>query len=93
MLILVAASGIGTKSLVLMTTGSLVAIYVLGTAAALRLLPRGSAAHRCAAVAFVAVVGLLALTGWYLLWPLAIAACALGYLRMRERGARERAER
>lgn len=91
MLILVAASGIGTKSLVLMTTGSLVAIYVLGTAAALRLLPRGSAAHRCAAVAFVAVVGLLALTGWYLLWPLAIAACALGYLRLRERGGRGRA--
>lgn len=83
MLILVAATGIGTKSLVMMTTGSLVAIYVLGTAAALRLLPRGSAAHRCAAVAFAAVVGLLALTGWYLLWPLAIAACALGYLRMR----------
>ena len=69
--------------LVLLTTGSFVTVYALGTAAALRLLPRGSRAHRSALVALVAVAALLVLTGWYLLWSLVVTACALLYLRLR----------
>ncbi|MFC0401196.1 APC family permease [Paraburkholderia rhizosphaerae] len=80
-------AGLGPRPLVLLTTGSFVAVYALGTAAALRLLPRRSVARRCAAVALVAVAALCAATGWYLLWPLAITGCALLYLRVRQRVA------
>jgi amino acid efflux transporter len=80
------AAGIGAKPLVLLTTGSFVLVYALGTAAALRLLPRGSRAHRSALFALVAVTALLLMTGWYLLWPLVLAAGALLYLRLRRRG-------
>ncbi|MEM5437577.1 APC family permease [Paraburkholderia diazotrophica] len=82
-LAVVVAAGVGPKPLVLLTTGSFVTVYALGTAAALRLLPRGSWAHRCARVALVAVAGLCCATGWYLLWPLVITGCALLYLRVR----------
>ncbi|WSN13127.1 amino acid permease [Micromonospora sp. NBC_01699] len=79
------AAGIGPKPLVLLTTGCFVLVYALGTAAALRLLPRGTRAHRSALFALVAVTALLVMTGWYLLWPLVLAAGALLYLRLRRR--------
>jgi amino acid efflux transporter len=82
-LVVVVIAGVGPKPLVLLTTGSFVTVYALGTAAALRLLPRGSWPHRCARVALVAVAGLCCATGWYLLWPLAVTGCALLYLRVR----------
>ncbi|CAB3761679.1 APC family permease [Paraburkholderia humisilvae] len=78
-------AGLGPKPLVLLTTGSFVTVYALGTAAALRLLPKRSWARRCATVALVAVAALCAATGWYLLWPLAITGCALLYLHVRQR--------
>ena len=56
-----------------------------GAAAALRLLPRGGLPHRCALLALLAVAVLVAATGRYLLWPLAVTAAALGYLRLRRR--------
>ncbi|MGV4988764.1 APC family permease [Streptomyces sp. NRAIS4] len=74
---------VGPQPLVLLTTGSFVSVYALGTAAALRLLPRGSLPHRCALLALVAVAALLVMTGWYLLWPLVVTAGALCYLRRR----------
>jgi amino acid efflux transporter len=77
----VTAAGVGVRPLVLLTTGCFVLVYALGTAAAIRLLPPGSAARRMAFVALVAVAALLAATGGYLLWPLALAAVALGYQR------------
>ncbi|MFK3980801.1 APC family permease [Micromonospora sp. NPDC050397] len=77
------AAGIGPKPLVLLTTGCFVLVYALGTAAALRLLPRGGWARRCALLALVAVTALLVMTGWYLLWPLVLAVGALLYLRLR----------
>ncbi|QYD72211.1 amino acid permease [Paraburkholderia edwinii] len=80
-------AGVGPRPLVLLTTGSFVTVYALGTAAALRLLPKRSGARRCACVALVAVAALFAATGWYLLWPLAITGCALLYLHVRERFA------
>ncbi|QNP75027.1 hypothetical protein IAG44_40190 [Streptomyces roseirectus] len=79
------AAGVGPRPLVLLTTGSFVTVYALGTAAALRLLPRGTTAHRCALVSLVAVALLLALTRRYLIWPLAVTVGALGYLRHRRR--------
>jgi amino acid efflux transporter len=74
---------VGPQPLVLLTTGSFVTVYALGAAAALRLLPRGSLPHRCALFALAAVVLLLVMTGWYLLWPLIVTASALCYLRWR----------
>ncbi|MEV6117777.1 amino acid permease [Streptomyces sp. NPDC052109] len=79
--------GVGPQPLVLLTTGSFVTVYALGTAAALRLLPRGGLPHRCALLALVVVAALLVMAGWYLLWPLLVAASALCYLR-RPRGRR-----
>lgn len=83
----VAFAGVGPKPLVLMTTGSFVTVYALGCAAALRLLPRGTAAYRCAQWALGCVVALCLATGWFLLWPLAMSGCALLYLRIDRRRA------
>lgn len=79
----VAVTGVGPRPLVLLTTGSFVTVYALGTAAAVRLLPRGSRAHTAALRALIAVAALLIMTGWYLLWPLIITAAALLYRRLR----------
>lgn len=78
-------TGVGPRPFVMLTTGSLVTVYVLGTAAALKLLPRRSWAHRCARIALVAVIALCCTTGWYMLWPLAVSGCALLYLRAHRR--------
>ncbi|MGW1030096.1 APC family permease [Streptomyces sp. NPDC002577] len=76
-------AAVGPQPLVLLTTGSFVTVYALGTAAALRLLPRGALPHRCALFALIAVAVLLVMTGWYLFWPLIVTASALWYLRWR----------
>ncbi|HEY3597296.1 MAG TPA: amino acid permease [Paraburkholderia sp.] len=78
----VVMAGLGPRPLVLLTTGSFVTVYALGTAAAIRLLPKRSWARRCAQVALVVVAGLCVATGWYLLWPLVITGCALLYLHV-----------
>jgi len=74
-----AAIGSGPGPSAWLTTGSFTLVYVLGMAAAVRLLPRRSWVWRGAVVALIAVVGLLFLTGWYLLWTVAVAAAALSY--------------
>jgi amino acid efflux transporter len=76
-----AISGSGPAPLVLLTTGSFVTVYALGTAAALRLLPHGKP-RRSALVALVAVLGLLFMTGRYLVWPLMLTGGSLLYLRL-----------
>jgi amino acid efflux transporter len=91
-LAIVAVAGVGVRPSVLLTTGSFVLVYVLGTAAALRLLPRGSWPHRAAIIAFGAVVVLLFMTGVYVLWTLLIAAAALGYERRRRRNSQRPVE-
>ncbi len=63
----------------LMTTGAFALVYAVGTAAALKLLPRGTWVRRGAAVGFVATLGLLALTGSHLLGPALIGAGALAW--------------
>jgi amino acid efflux transporter len=85
-----AALRLGTEPLVLLTTGSFVTVYALGTAAALRLLPRGTWGRRAAGLALVAVLALLVATGRYLLWPLLATAGALTYLYFRNRRTREK---
>lgn len=87
----VAVAGVGPKPLVLLTTGSFVTVYALGCAAALRLLPRATAAYRCAQCALVCVIALCVATGWFLLWPLAMSGCALLYLRWNGRRTRDAA--
>jgi amino acid efflux transporter len=62
----------------LMTTGAFALVYAVGTAAAVRLLPRGWV-RRGAGVGFVATLGLLALTGTHLLGPALIGAGALAW--------------
>jgi amino acid efflux transporter len=92
-LVVVVATGVGARPLVLLTTGSFVTVYAVGVAAALRLLPRGRS-RAVAVAALVAVLVLLALTGRYLLWPLVITGGALLYLRLRRSrpaGGRSRA--
>jgi amino acid efflux transporter len=79
----VAAVGVGPRPLVLLTTGSFVLVYLLGTAAAIRLLPKRSWSRRAAVVAFASSLFLLAATGVYLLWTLLVAVGALAYLRWR----------
>jgi amino acid efflux transporter len=69
----------------LLATGCFTLVYVLGTASALRLLPRGSAGWWTALVAFVSVVGLLAVNGVHALWALGIVALSLGYQHTRPR--------
>jgi amino acid efflux transporter len=88
-LAVVVAAGIGTRPLVSLTTGLFVAVYLVGVAAAVKLLPRRSAPRAAAVVSLAAVVVLLVMSGLYLVWPVLVAGGALLYLRVR-RGAPER---
>lgn len=78
---LVGFAGVGPEPLVLAVTGSFAAVYAAGTAAAVWLLPRRTAGWWTAVVACGIVLVLLATTGWYLLWPVAVSVVALLYLR------------
>jgi amino acid efflux transporter len=71
----------------LLVTGCFTLVYVLGTAAALRLLPAGWS-RRGAGVAFVAVLGLLWLNGAPALLSLGIAAAAIVYQWVRTSSAK-----
>lgn len=66
----------------LLVTGCFTLVYVLGTAAALKLLPAGWT-RRGAGVAFVAVLGLLLLNGAPALLSLVVAAGAVLYVSRR----------
>jgi amino acid efflux transporter len=71
----------------LLVTGCFTLVYVLGTAAALRLLPAGWT-RRGAGVAFVAVLGLLWLNGAPALLSLGFAAGAVLYQVLRNTSAK-----
>lgn len=71
----------------LFVTGSLTLVYVLGSAAALRLLPRRSLVWWAALVSLAATAVLLVLTGWHLLGPFAIAVVALVWHQRRIRAS------
>jgi amino acid efflux transporter len=86
-LLVVVALGVEPARLVYLTTGLFVAVYAVGVAAAVRLLPRRSAARAAAKVALAVVAGLLVMYGPYLVWPLLVTGAALLYLRLRRRSA------
>lgn len=75
-----AVAHLRVEALVLMTTGAFVVVYILGTAAALRLLEPGTWGRRAALLALVFDILLLATTGLYLLWSAGVAVCAVIYL-------------
>jgi amino acid efflux transporter len=70
---------LGLTPLMLMATGCFTLVYVLGTGAALRLLPRRSPAWWTAVVAFGSVTVLLVANGIHGLWALGIALASLAY--------------
>jgi amino acid efflux transporter len=78
-LAVVFTTGASARQAALVTTGCFVLVYILGTAAAVRLLPRRSWPRRAAAAALAAVIVLLVVTGVYALWAILIAAAALCY--------------
>ncbi|HEY3734335.1 MAG TPA: amino acid permease [Streptosporangiaceae bacterium] len=81
-LLVALGDGSGPQPLVRLTTGLFVAVYAIGVAAAVRLLPRRSKARGAAMVSFAVVVVLLVMTGVYLIWPLLVTGGALLYLRV-----------
>lgn len=80
MLVAVELTHLRVEALVLMTTGAFVIVYILGTAAALRLLEARSWGRRAAFLALIFDILLLATTGAYILWSVGVAACAVTYL-------------
>jgi len=68
---------LGLTPLMLLATGCFTVVYVLGTAAAVRLLPRSSRAWWVAVVAHASVLLLLAANGWHVVWALGVVAAAL----------------
>ncbi len=77
-------------TLMLLVTGGLTLVYVLGTAAAVRLLP-GRAERAAAGIALVSVSILLWLTGWPALLGLGVAIGAVAYRAWADRARSARA--
>jgi amino acid efflux transporter len=78
---------LGLTPLMLLVTGCFTLVYVLGTASALRLLPRHTRGWWTALLAFGSVVVLLVANGAHALWALGLALLSLVYRsRTRRRG-------
>lgn len=90
MLVGIAVTGVPMADTMLLVTGAFAVVYVVGTAAAVRLLPRGSGARWAAVVAFGAAVLMLVVTGRHLLLQVVVAAVALGWSRWSDWSARRR---
>lgn len=74
-----------TDATLLVTTGTFALVYVVGTAAAVRLLPAGWP-RAAAVVSFIASVGLVVLTGLPVLLPIAIGLAGLCWTLFSARG-------
>lgn len=70
---------LGLTPLMLMATGCFTLVYVLGTGAAVRLLPRGGAAWWTAVVALTSVLVLLVMNGWHVAWALGVVVASLAW--------------
>jgi amino acid efflux transporter len=79
-LLAIAVSGIAIEKTMLLVTGAFSIVYLVGTAAAIRLLPRGTWVWRASVVAFVSSVALLAVTGRYLLPQVVVGLAAVVWL-------------
>ena len=75
----------------LLPTGTFALVYVVGSAAALKLMPRGTWVRRGAGISFVATLTLLVLTGTHLLGPALIGAGSLIWSWRAQRRARAQA--
>lgn len=73
---------------ILIHTSSMVAIYVLGTLAAVRLLPRFSAGWWMALASVILCAGLVLLAGWHLVLPAGFALIAIAVTAVRRLRAR-----
>jgi amino acid efflux transporter len=78
-LLVVAVTGVPVERTMLLVTGAFTLVYVVGTAAAIRLLPRGTWVWRGAIVAFASTLVLLGLTGRYLVPQLVLAIGAIAW--------------
>ena len=78
-LVVVGVSGLPLESTLLLVTGAFTLVYVIGTAAATKLLPRWSLVWWCAVVSLVATTILAILTGAHMGGAIAIAIGALLY--------------
>ncbi|CAI9417553.1 APC family permease [Nocardioides sp. T2.26MG-1] len=76
----VALTGVPLERTMLLVTGAFSLVYVVGTAAALRLLPHGTWVRRGAAVSFVSTLALLGLTGRYLLPQLVVGLASVAWM-------------
>ena len=79
---------LGLTPLMLLATGCFTLVYVLGTASALRLLPRGTLGWWTAVVAFGSVAALLVVNGVHALWAVGVALLSLAYQSRARRSAR-----
>ena len=74
-------AGLEVGDVMLLTTGGFTLVYVAGTAAAARLLPRRTAGRWMALIALVAVIILAIMTGVHLLGAAVVAVAAYLYVR------------
>lgn len=90
--VVVLASG-DLQPFILVHTSIAAAVYGLGVAAAVALLPRRSVGWWMAVLSCVFAAGLLLLAGWHLVYPAAVALIAVlvGLASRRARGARDAA--
>ena len=91
-LVLTVALDLGLTPLMLLATGCFTLVYVLGTASALRLLPRGSGGWWTAVTAFASVVVLLVVNGLHALWALGLVALSLLYQSRAQARSAQRSE-
>ncbi|WP_017935198.1 hypothetical protein [Nocardioides sp. Iso805N] len=80
-----AVSGASTEKTLLATTGAFAVAYLIATAAAVRLLPRGSWGWWAASVSTLASVGLVIATGWAVAVPLAVGLAGAIWAWLRNR--------
>jgi amino acid efflux transporter len=76
----VAVTGVPVERTMLLVTGAFSIVYLVGTAAAIRLLPRHTWVWRGSVVAFVSSLALLSVTGRYLLPQLIVGIAAVVWL-------------
>lgn len=84
----VAVTGVPVERTMLLVTGAFSLVYVVGTAAAIRLLPSRSWVRRGAVVAFASTLVLLGLTGRYLLPQLVVGLAAVAWMAWTRRAVR-----
>ncbi|MFT4227935.1 APC family permease [Micropruina sp.] len=84
-LLVTGVAGLDLTTVMLLATSSFTAVYLVGSAAAVRLLPPGWP-RRGSFIATAASLALAVSIGWPMLWPAGVSAAAALYLAFRRRG-------